>query len=111
MSMERMRDDVFSTWEADRSGVFQGTPTPGEVLDAFLKRLGKPPVIKSIAEHWSRWEEGEAIEFDDTEFAEWRAACRLPSNTAVRYEGGKTVVAAKRLVRNGTHVVIELLDP
>jgi len=68
---------LFSTWEADRSGVFQGTPTPGEVLDAFLKRLGKPLVIKSIAEHWSRWEEGEAIEFDDTEFAEWRAACRL----------------------------------
>jgi len=102
---------LLSTWEADRLGLFQGTPTAGQALDSILDMLRKRKIpLEPPAKAWPTWEEGKPYLVDERRLEELISAGHLPSRVAVKYEGVNPD-RVEEMVERGTHVIVEMLDP
>jgi hypothetical protein len=107
------RPKLLSSWEADRLGFYQGTPSNiGEFVDAILRvfRSRRIPRIAPLADAWRNWEKGEPFRVNEAWIDGMIRAGHLPSKSDVTY-GGNDEDQAEMMVQSGTHVIVEMLDP
>jgi hypothetical protein len=107
---------TLTTWEADRGGFFQGTPTPGQAIgqaiDWLIEKFRKLPNVpkpEAYKEHWRTWPEGKPIAITDAWVSGMICDGRLPSREQVTYSGNYED-RAEALSMSGSHVIVEMLD-
>jgi hypothetical protein len=107
---------TLTTWEADKGGYFQGTPTAGQVVgravDWVLDKVRKLPQLPKIEpnkDHWRTWPDGEPIGVSDEWINKMIQDRRLPGRNQVTYSGAHADKAVMRAM-TGTHVIVEMLN-
>jgi hypothetical protein len=107
---------TLTNWQAERGGLFQGAPTPGQGLGRFvdwvLAKVGKLPKLpkpEPNKDHWTTWGEGEPISVTDAWLDEMIRDGKLPVREGAQYQGVNKD-RAEMLVMSGSHVIVEMLD-
>lgn len=107
---------TLTTWEAEKGGYFQGSPTIGaaigNAIDWFIQHIRKLPQLPKVQlnqGHWKTWPDGEPLAIGNEWIDEMIAKGKLPPRDQVTYVGTRPDDARARAIA-GTHVIIELLD-
>jgi hypothetical protein len=103
---------ILTTWEAEKDGYFQGTPTPGQALDWVLSKIPKLPKVpkpEAFKGHWKTWPEGKPIAVNEAWLSDMISKGQLPTREQVTYSGSREDRAEMRAMA-GSHVIVEILD-